>query len=317
MTENNANVFLSSMARTDKRFKYYGTGDIMNISLLKMIYKYSCYVPTYAELQRLDSMVSLLQQMDPDICVNVQNGDFFPETGGVVAPTVDTLNTGPTISANSITVTGQNYSTFVAGDFLVGFTDPESDGSGDIIIKSLPANGSLTYDSIPVTVGQEITQANISLLTYTRSVDTAYGTSFTWAVYDDNIQIPAISNTATMTVTVNAISAASSTTIGDLTLYQSNRAVTIITLSMMTSQLTPPYNDPEGDLIDAIRIDEISTANVGVFKVNGVDAVVGDIITREDLQANLFTHEGPDVDTVSSDTMNFSARDEGSQIWVQ
>jgi hypothetical protein len=292
MTENNANVFLSSMARTDKRFKYYGTGDIMNISLLKMIYKYSCYVPTYAELQRLDSMVSLLQQMDPDICVNVQNGDFFPETGGVVAPTVDTLNTGPTISANSITVTGQNYSTFVAGDFVVGFTDPESDGSGDIIIKSLPANGSLTYDSIPVTV-------------------------FTWAVYDDNIQIPAISNTATMTVTVNAISAASSTTIGDLTLYQSNRAVTIITLSMMTSQLTPPYNDPEGDLIDAIRIDEISTANVGVFKVNGVDAVVGDIITREDLQANLFTHEGPDVDTVSSDTMNFSARDEGSQIWVQ
>ena len=86
---------------------------------------------------------------------------------------------------------------------------------------------------------------------------------------------------------------------------------------MFTSLLTPPYNDPESDLIDAIRIDEISTANTGEYLYNDVAISEGQIITREDLVANLFKHVGPDTSSLSSDVINFSARDEGSQIWVQ
>jgi hypothetical protein len=106
-------------------------------------------------------------------------------------------------------------------------------------------------------------------------------------------------------------------TIGDNTIYGANRVVTILTLAMFTSELAPPYNDPEGDLIDAIRIDSISGANNGLYKLSGVNVSEGDIITREQLNAELFTHEAFDDDAESSDTFSFSARDEGSGIWVQ
>lgn len=123
------------------------------------------------------------------------------------------------------------------------------------------------------------------------------------------------SNTATLTVNRTG-GENQPPTIGDNTQIVDNRAVTTFTLAMFTTQLAPPYNDPEGDLIDAIRIDEISTANQGVFKLNGITITEGQIITREDLNAGLFTHEAANVDTISSDVFSFSARDEGSQIWV-
>jgi hypothetical protein len=106
-------------------------------------------------------------------------------------------------------------------------------------------------------------------------------------------------------------------TIGDNTLTVDNNVVTVLTLDMFTSQTIAPYNDPEGDLIDAIRIDRINGTNQGVFKVSNIDIVVGQIITREQIDAGDFTHHGADINTVASDSFDFSARDEGSQIWVQ
>ena len=85
---------------------------------------------------------------------------------------------------------------------------------------------------------------------------------------------------------------------------------------MFTSSLTPPYNDPEGDLIDAIRIDEISTANLGQFLYNNIPVTAGQIITREDIAAGLFTHVAANQDDIYGDVFDFSARDEGSQQWV-
>lgn len=123
------------------------------------------------------------------------------------------------------------------------------------------------------------------------------------------------SNTATLTVNRTG-GENQPATIGDNTIIVDNRAVTTFTLAMFTSQLQPPYNDPENDLIDAIRIDEISTANEGVFKLNGTILTENQIITREDLNAGLFTHEAANINTISSDVFSFSARDEGSQIWV-
>lgn len=318
MTDNNANVFVSSMIRIDKRFKFYGSGSITNISLLKMIYKYACYADMYVTLQRLDAMVSILQQKDPDICMNTLNftgSRFFPEGSPAVNVPNNARNTAPTISANTITVTETTYA-FAASEFLVGFYDAEGDGSGDIVIKTLPSAGTLKLSGIAVAAGQAITQANISSLTYTRNVNTAYGTSFTWSVYDNN-QNPMQSSPAIMTVTALFNSESTNTIIGDNTIYPANRATTTLTLAMFTTDTTDPYYDLEGDLLAAIRIDEISLENSGVFKISGTPVVVGDIITREQLLAGDFTHEGPDQDSVNSDVFAYSARDEGSLIWVQ
>jgi len=316
MTDNNANVFVSSMLRTDKRFKYYGEGPIANISLLKMIYKYACYSETYECLQKLDAMVSVLQQSDPDICMNVlSGGGFFPEDSPEVDQPDNASNTAPTVDGNTVTVSTETY-TFAASEFLVNFADADGDGSGDIVIKTLPAGGgTLTYSSVAVTIGQVISQANIPNLVYTRNVDTPYGDSFTWTVFDDN-QIPQQSAAATMTVTVLANTENAPAVIGDNTIYPANRVETILTLAMFTTDTTAAYSDAEGDLLDAIKIIEISLENTGVFYIEGSPIVVGDIITREQMNAGDFKHVGPDQDAISSDVFEFQGRDEGSLEWV-
>jgi hypothetical protein len=106
-------------------------------------------------------------------------------------------------------------------------------------------------------------------------------------------------------------------TIGDNTILVENNVVTVLTLDMFTTNTIGPYSDPEGDLIDAIRIDRIHGTNQGTFYVDGIEITKGQIITREQIDAGKFTHTGADIDTVASDGFEFSARDEGSQIWVQ
>jgi hypothetical protein len=123
---------------------------------------------------------------------------------------------------------------------------------------------------------------------------------------------------AAATITVNRTSASGNlpATVGDSHIKVDNRLTTPITTAMLTTGLNPPYNDPEADALDAIRIDEISTDNQGVFQLNSVDIVEGQIITKADLDANLFTHVGPDVNTIETDAFTFSVRDSGSLQWV-
>lgn len=315
MKPNNATVFLESVSRLDKRLKYYGEGDVTEITLLKMIYKYATYSAEYKDLQTLDKMVSLLQQKDNNICLNVLPGtSFFPEdSGGGSTPAVST-NNAPTISGSSITVPGQTFSSFVIADFTTDFADVDGDSFGNVIIKTLPANGTLTYNLLPVTVNQTIAKSSIGSLIYTRSVDTAYGTSFTFAIFDDN-QNPAQSSAVAMTVTVEAVNAVA--VIGDNTIYPANRVETILTLAMFTTDTTLAYSDAEGDLLDAIRIVEISLENQGTYYIEGVAISVGDVITREQMNAGNFKHVGPDSNSISSDVFEFEGRDEGSLTWVK
>ena len=315
MKPNNATVFLESVSRLDKRLKYYGEGDVTEITLLKMIYKYATYSAEYKDLQTLDKMVSLLQQKDNNICLNVLPGtSFFPEdSGGGSTPAVST-NNAPTISGSSITVPGQTFSSFVIADFTTDFADVDGDSFGNVIIKTLPANGTLTYNLLPVTVNQTIAKSSIGSLIYTRSVDTAYGTSFTFAIFDDN-QNPAQSSAVAMTVTVEAVNAVA--VIGDNTIYPANRVETILTLAMFTTDTTLAYSDAEGDLLDAIRIVEISLENQGIYYIEGVAISVGDVITREQMNAGNFKHVGPDSNSISSDVFEFEGRDEGSLTWVK
>jgi hypothetical protein len=128
-----------------------------------------------------------------------------------------------------------------------------------------------------------------------------------------------VSNSATLTMdkTVANITGNQPAVVGDLSIKVNNQVTTTLTLAMFTTDLNPPYNDPENDLIDAIRIDEISTDNKGQFLYNSSPLVTGQIITREELDAGLFVHVGPNSTDIETDAFNFSVRDEGSGIWVK
>lgn len=103
-------------------------------------------------------------------------------------------------------------------------------------------------------------------------------------------------------------------TIDDNTITVDNNVTTTLSLAMFTTDAR--YSDPEGDLLDAIRVDLIYSNNLGTFYVDGIELTKGQIITREQLEAGAFTHVGANVTTIQKDGFEFSVRDEGSQIWV-
>lgn len=231
--------------------------------------------------------------------------------------TVGTItNTAPTITNTSVDLAQSSTYTFTSNDFLSGYNDVENHTPRSIKLNLTGLSGTIYYQGIEVTISNiEIPVGNISQLTYERPDELSLSTSLTFRV-SDNAGNSLYSLPASLSLSGDAV-ANQPATIGDNTIYVGNRQTTTLTLEMFTSQLTPPYNDPEGDLIDAIRIDEISTANIGKFLLNGIEIIEGQVITREDIIAGLFEHDAPDQDAINSDVINFSARDEGSGIWVQ
>lgn len=309
MKPNDANIYLESVNKVSNRLAIYGEGDILDISLLKLIYKYACNSETYAVLQRLDEMVSQLQQKDNDICMDVQNPLSAPEYTQPITYAI--TNQIPSIDGDTITVTQVTF-TFALSNFNNNFSDPDGDSFGNIYLKSFPANGTLIYNGVAATINMTI--ADPTLLVYTRNDDGAYGTSFTFCVSDDNVENPMNSLPATMTVTVEALALTNQpATMGDIAFSDLNRIQHVFTMS----EFNAAYTDPENDLIDAIRIDEISDANVGIYTFFGVAVTEGQIITREEINQGAFVHLAPDQNAIGTDSITISVRDEGSLIWVQ
>ena len=92
-------------------------------------------------------------------------------------------------------------------------------------------------------------------------------------------------------------------------------AVTLIRPDF-TTNTTPPYFDPEGDLPLTLRIDSLPLA--GILKLNGIDIVVNqelDFIT--DIDNNLFTYT-PDLNQQDAHSVNFlfSIADTGSGLFT-
>lgn len=90
-----------------------------------------------------------------------------------------------------------------------------------------------------------------------------------------------------------------------------NRASITITPAMVTSLTTPPYADPEGDSPQALRVDTLAT-NGAVLTYNNNPVTVGQIITITDMAANMFKIVGPNTQTLTGSSWNFSIRDTGS-----
>jgi hypothetical protein len=104
-------------------------------------------------------------------------------------------------------------------------------------------------------------------------------------------------------------------TIGDITIHVDEAVVTVIKLDTIISQSSPPYNDPENDLLDAIRIKKINPNNLGRFYLNENPIYIGMVITRQMLIDELFTHVGENINDRKSDNFTFEVRDAGSGKW--
>lgn len=337
MSANNQ-IFITSVNKAINRAKLTGNFNLTILSLVEMIIDLIDYTDALivakpedtkiqADNKELKLLLAQLRYKFPSIICNykqvVPKDNTEDPTG---------TNTAPTVTGNNYDLLSSTLYQFKVGDFTSGFVDADGDSWSKLLIKNPTAlTSGFVYTlvggtPVPLTSDLEITINGLAPTTllnlyYERTNTDAFATldAVTFRVSDNAVNF-LYSNLANFnfTASVAAVGAENQPPddIGDNTLYLDNRATTTLTLFMFTGGLQPPYNDPEGDLIDAIRIVDISNANRGQYLVSGTPVVVGQIITREEINAGLFVHVAPDQDADSSDVFEFEARDEGSQIWV-
>ena len=373
MSLNNANVFNCSLTNYDNALRRYGKGVSTELNLIKLLYKYACYSPTEAGLNRLDSMISTIQMESPTICMDKLSGDFFYGLDGGGIPTggpdpdddddpviiIPNKNNPPTIDDYTINIT-EDISvkedtsklspvpiytlihTMDVTEFLTNFNDVDGDSYSLLEIRTLPASLQLRINNDIVQVGDIINLRIYPSITADvgTSVDTG-GTggtgsnltdterypvtiwkinsgdineTFTYRINDDNVQEPAWSSDAIITV-LNSSSDNQAATTGD-TLIKVDNNVTTVLVSTFFTDTDPAYSDPESDPLDSIRIDSISRANTGQYLYLGVAVTAGQVISKASLDGGDFTHIGTFDSDISTDSLEFSLRDSGSLIWV-
>ena len=120
-----------------------------------------------------------------------------------------------------------------------------------------------------------------------------------------------------MTISVESLVIANNPpSIGDLSLYSENRESFTISIQDILVGADPDYFDSEGDSLDAIRIDRISTSNKGTYYYYGSEIVLNQIISYNDIVAGAFTYSAADVNTIQTDVIEVSIRDNVNLEWV-
>tara|TARA_B110000902_G_scaffold110138_1_gene130017 strand:+ start:6943 stop:7896 length:954 start_codon:yes stop_codon:yes gene_type:complete len=316
MNIKNGRVYTASMMNLSNKLDRYGDANIENLSLLKLLYKYCDYCTTHKQLMRLDEMVNWLQINDSLICseITAQRGSDYVW----IPPAVDNtaLETNPPIiiPTGSTITTGNILKTFSSAEIFEGYSDPLQLTYSAFSIKSLPTTGTLTYNGAAVVLNSQLTDP--TLLVYTRDGDAAYADSFGLTAWNSSSFAALESATVTYNMTIESQTDNQPATVGDRAQYSGNRATTVFSSADFTTQPIAPYFDPEGNELDAIRINEVSTANAGTYFYFGSAVVEGQIITKEELNAGAFYHVGQDANGISTDSFNASVRDNVNMTWV-
>jgi gliding motility-associated-like protein len=95
-----------------------------------------------------------------------------------------TVNNPPVLTEITKSINEDNTFTFSASDFTNAFSDADGNNLTKIKITSLPANGTLLLSGVPVNLNDEISIADISLLTFVPNADWNGTTSFGWNGFD-------------------------------------------------------------------------------------------------------------------------------------
>ncbi|NUM46498.1 MAG: tandem-95 repeat protein [Anaerolineales bacterium] len=94
------------------------------------------------------------------------------------------VNNPPTVSNVSKNGNEDSVVTFTSADFTAHFSDPDGDLLNKIKITSLPDNGTLLLNGVPVVVDEEIPTASLSNLGFAPAFNWSGATSFGWNGFD-------------------------------------------------------------------------------------------------------------------------------------
>ncbi|MFD2451594.1 Ig-like domain-containing protein [Ideonella paludis] len=182
-----------------------------------------------------------------------------------------------------------------AADF--GFKDVDGDTFAAVRIDTLATNGVLKLNGVDVTLGQEISIADINAgkLQFVPDANengAPYG-SFTFSVKDSSGAFDLVPNTLTLNVTAQA----DTPTGADITKTTNEDTPYVI------GKADFGFADVDGDTFKAVRVDTLPTN--GTLTLNGVLVTAGQIITVADLDAGKLRFV-PDADENGTPYGNFT-----------
>jgi len=317
MSKLNKQIIITTSNKLINESKIKGYLNLDNVKLLYTLDYYLDFSKLYSKYNNyhilIRDFIYSFKNRNKELCVykplltttsNIITNNIKPEATSLIV----------------VTIPDNQLYQFDIVDFNNVYFDQNSDSLSMIkLYISDINNGVFYYNNVLITSDIELEPNQLLNLQYEPS-DTLsnYFIELKYRFKDDNINpLYSILNIIEINVIDSLVIGNQPASVGDISLYPDNRVDTVITLTMLTSQLAPPYNDPEGDALDAIRIDEISTANLGSYFYNGSLIFEGLIIPSADILADLLEHRAADQDAISSDVFNFSVRDSGSLIWVE
>lgn len=320
--DENKTIYFSILRLLDKA-QVYGKLDTRVISILRIISTFyndedflkDNYEYTYSDIKsKLKALEGCLKDSNQkDLCLY---------TDYTNVPVIDSINTPPRISDSTL-VSEDDSTVIPISKFLTDYIDDENDSWSQLVIYSYITDGEIYYNGVPIVKFEVIDISGIPNtdldigLEYIRPDKInrePISDEIAFKIRDDNSN-PLLSDVAL--VNVNVLPKENlPPIIGDIDLVVEYNTRTVLTYDIFLNQMDPSYSDPEGDEIDAIRIDRIPTNNRGIFVLDQSPVANGTIISADMLRANRLAHLGPDDNAVNTDYFEFSVRDVGSLIWV-
>jgi hypothetical protein len=211
-----------------------------------------------------------------------------------------------------IALTVSNFTTETSPEYH----DPEGDDFNSVKFNSLPNVGVISLSGSPISAGDEITssQLNSGLAIYSPNNDEeGYISSATFYVSDvGSLEFNLNPNRIQFFVSDNINKAPSQVGDGsqDLTLG----STFVFTRASLTTQLNPPYEDPEGDIASKLLVEKVPI--FGLLKLNGVTVVNGQEIDFTDIDSSLLVYESEEFPTNEIEGFQFKISDTGSGEFI-
>ena len=212
---------------------------------------------------------------------------------------VTAVNDLPTATDNTVTATEDTAFVFVLADF--GFADVETEQLQGITVTTLNATGTLLLDGSAVTIGQTISQSDISAgaLTFTPQANDN-GVGYDTFAYTVNDGVADSLASATMTIDVAAVN--------DLPTSSDNTVTATEDTAFVFATADFGFADVETDQLQGITVTTL--ASTGTLALSGSTVTVGQSISSDDIAAGALTFTPQANDNgVGYDTFAYTVND--------
>lgn len=218
-----------------------------------------------------------------------------------------------TPSNTNLTLTLANFTT----ETTPPYSDPEGDPLESIKITSIPIQGTLKIGLLDVLAGDVITSAQIlagDLVYEPDPVDVqGYSDSRMRFLVSDTGSSTFTTSPQVMTIIVEASENDPPSTVGNGEHEMTLGSAFTFTREALTTQLSPPYEDPEGDIASRLRVNRIPT--YGVLTLDGVPVVNNQIISFTDIDNLLLVYTNNGNPGSDIEGFEFEIADVGSEIF--